>query len=132
MEISRPIQSLTQEYVLTIALIWLILWSALYFTGSIGIYTYVVYAISGILMILVDRYGTQKSLVFLGVVWIAAFFVLSLTGIINEFSDAIYAIPGVVMVLIALYNWGAGPDLKRKQETPIENQFVDINENMYS
>jgi hypothetical protein len=127
MEIAHPIKSLTQEYVLTLALIWLIIWSAFYFAGFIGIYIYIVYAISGILMILVDWYGTQRYLIGLGVIWIAAFFLLYLAGIINEFSDIIYMIPGAVMILIALYNWGSGIDISKKQENPIENLDIEWN-----
>jgi hypothetical protein len=122
MEISHPIKSLTQEYVLTLALIWLVMWSVFYFTGWIGIYMYIVYAVSGILMILVDWYGTQKHLIFLGVIWIVLFFILYLTEAINEFSDIIYGIPGLVMILIALYNWGSGVDFSRKQEEPIQDE----------
>lgn len=127
MEISHPIKSLTQEYVLTLALIWLVIWSVFYFAGFIGIYMYIIYAISGILMIFVDWYGTRKHLIVLGTIWIAVFFLFYLAGIINEFSDIIYMIPGAVMILIALYNWGSGVDITRKQKEPIEDVDIEWN-----
>jgi len=99
----------------------------LYFSDLIGVYIYLVYAVSGFLMIIVDWYGTQEYLLGLGVAWTAGFLIFYLFGIINEISDMVYEIPGIVMIIISLYNWGAGTDISRKQKTPIEDMDIEWN-----
>jgi len=85
--------------------------------------------------------STKNLLLTLGIIWTVTWTIIWLYvntgGCFFEYCWSLgffylfYEIPGLILILIAAYNWGAGPDLKRKQETPIENESADINENSW-
>jgi len=70
--------------------------------------------------------GIKNFLLMLGIALILLGVLLYYFDLINFIFLIVFIIAGIILIAIEIYNWGAGTDFQKKQETPIENADLDF------